>query len=207
MAQTRGSSVMCLGGGGDGGAAERKRQEEERQARIRSGSTAINDTFGQFDDDFYQGRREAYTSYAQPQINQQYEDAFEQLRKALAASNLSQSSVAARRRGRLEQELGEMNRKMNLTGQDYANKARADIEAARSGLQSQNMNMANPSLASANALTRAQQLNEVPVFDPLTNLFASATEGLATQADLEKRSKARYPSGLFSAGSSASIKP
>lgn len=195
---------MCTGGGGgDGGAAERKRQEEERQGRIRAGNTAINDTFGQFDDNFYTGRREAYTSYAQPQINQQYEDAFEKLRKTLAASNLSQSSVAARRRGRLEEQLGEMTRKMNLTGQDYANKARADIEAARSGLQSQNMNMADPALASANALTRAQQLNEVPVFDPLINLFASASEGLATQADLERRGKNRYDSGLFSTGSSA----
>ena len=96
-----------------------------------------------------------------------------------------------------------MTRKMNLTGQDYANKARADIEAARSGLQSQNMNMADPALASANALTRAQQLNEVPVFDPLINLFASASEGLATQADLERRGKNRYDSGLFSTGSSA----
>jgi len=195
---------MCMGGGGgDGGAAERKRQEEERQGRIRAGNTAINDTFGQFDDNFYTGRREAYTSYAQPQINQQYEDAFEKLRKTLAASNLSQSSIAARRRGRLEEQLGEMTRKMNLKGQEYENKARGDIETARSGLQSQNMNMADPALASANALTRAQQLNEVPVFDPLVNLFASASEGLATQADLERRGKNRYDSGLFSTNSSA----
>ncbi len=198
---------MCMGGGGgDGGAAERAKQEQERQARIRAGNTAINDTFGQFDDDFYRGRREAYTSYAQPQINQQYEDAFEELRKTLAASNLTQSSIAARRRGRLEQELGKMTTKMNLTGEDYANKAKADIESARTGLQSQNMNMADPALASANALNRAQQLNEVPVFDPLINLFANASEGLATQADLERRGKNRYDSGLFSTGSSASIK-
>ena len=198
---------MCLaGGGGDGGASERARQEEERQARIRVGNSSINDTFGQFDDDFYKGRSDAYTTYAQPQITQQYEDAFEKLRKTLASSNLSQSSMAARRRGRLEQELGDMTRKMNLTGQEYANKARSDIESARSGLQSQNMNMADPSLASANALNRAQQLNEVPVFDPITNLFASVTEGLATQADLERRGKNRYDSGLFSTGSSASIK-
>ena len=195
---------MCMGGGGgDGGAADRKRQEEERQGRIRAGNKAINDTFGQFDDDFYQGRREAYTSYAQPQINRQYEDAFEELRKTLAASNLSQSSVAARRRGRLEEQLGEMTRKMNLTAQDYSNRAREQIESARTGLQSQNMNMADPALASANALTRAQQLNEVPVFDPITNLFASAAEGLATQADLERRSKSRYDTGLFSPRSSA----
>ena len=198
---------MCLAsGGGDGGASERARQEEERQARIRVGNSSINDTFGQFDDDFYKGRSDAYTTYAQPQITQQYEDAFEKLRKTLASSNLSQSSMAARRRGRLEQELGDMTRKMNLTGQEYANKARSDIESARSGLQSQNMNMADPSLASANALNRAQQLNEVPVFDPITNLFASVTEGLATQADLERRGKNRYDSGLFSTGSSASIK-
>jgi len=198
---------MCLAsGGGDGGASERARQEEERQARIRVGNSSINDTFGQFDDDFYKGRSDAYTTYAQPQITQQYEDAFEKLRKTLASSNLSQSSMAARRRGRLEQELGDITRKMNLTGQEYANKARSDIESARSGLQSQNMNMADPSLASANALNRAQQLNEVPVFDPITNLFASVTEGLATQADLERRGKNRYDSGLFSTGSSASIK-
>jgi hypothetical protein len=198
---------MCLAsGGGDGGASERARQEEERQARIRVGNSSINDTFGQFDDDFYKGRSDAYTAYAQPQITQQYEDAFEKLRKTLASSNLSQSSMAARRRGRLEQELGDITRKMNLTGQEYANKARSDIESARSGLQSQNMNMADPSLASANALNRAQQLNEVPVFDPITNLFASVTEGLATQADLERRGKNRYDSGLFSTGSSASIK-
>ena len=45
---------MCVGGsGGDGGAAERRRQEEERQARIREGNKSINDTFSQFDDDFY----------------------------------------------------------------------------------------------------------------------------------------------------------
>lgn len=198
---------MCLAsGGGDGGASERARQEAERQARIREGNSSINDTFGQFDDDFYKGRSDAYTAYAQPQITQQYEDAFEKLRKTLASSNLSQSSMAARRRGRLEQELGDITRKMNLTGQEYANKARSDIESARSGLQSQNMNMADPSLASANALNRAQQLNEVPVFDPITNLFASVTEGLATQADLERRGKNRYDSGLFSTGSSASIK-
>lgn len=197
---------MCTGGsGGDGGAAERRKREEERQARIRTGNKAINDTFSQFDDDFYQGRREAYTSYAQPQVKDQYEDAFEKLRKALAASNLTQSSVAARRRGNLEKQLGEMTRKMNRTGEEYANKARADIESARSGLQSQNMNMADPALASANALTRAQQLNEVPVFDPITNLFANAAEGLATQADLERRGKNRYPSGLFRTGSSASV--
>ena len=195
---------MCIGGGGgDGGAAERKRQEEERQGRIRAGNKAIDDTFSQFDDDFYKGRREAYTSYAQPQINQQYEDAFEELRKTLAASNLSQSSIAARRRGRLEEQLGEMTRRMNLTGEDYSNKARAQIEAARTGLQNQNMNMADPALASANALSRAQQLNEVPVFDPITNLFASAAEGLATQADLERRSKSRYDTGLFNPRSSA----
>jgi len=198
---------MCTGGsGGDGGAAERAKQEQERQARIRTGNKAINDTFSQFDDDFYQGRREAYTSYAQPQVKDQYEDAFEKLRKALAASNLTQSSIAARRRGRLEQELGKMTTKMNLTGEEYANKARKDIESARTGLQSQNMNMADPALASANALNRAQQLNEVPVFDPLINLFANASEGLATQADLERRGKNRYDSGLFSTGSSASIK-
>lgn len=199
---------MCIGGsGGDGGAAaERKLKEEERQGRIREGDAAIDSRFASFDDSFYDARRKAYSDYANPQVTDQYEDAFKDLTLALADSNLLNSSAGARKRADLEKKRQELIRNVGQKGNEYANQARANIEAAKSDLRSQNMNIANPTLVAANAETRARQLNEVPVFDPMINLFAGVTEGLATQADLERRGKNRYDNPLFNFGGSGTVK-
>ena len=199
---------MCIGGSvGDGGAAaERRRQEEARQGRIREGDAAIDKQFAGFDDNFYDARRKAYSDYANPQVTDQYEDAFKDLTLALADSNLLNSSAAARRRADLEKKRQELIRTVGQKGNEYANQARSSIESAKSDLRSQNMNIANPTLVAANAQSRAQQLNEVPVFDPMINLFAGVTEGLATQADLERRGKNRFDSPLFNFGGSGTVK-
>ena len=198
---------MCLGGSrGDGGAAERRRAEEERQARIRAGDEKTTDQLKGFDDAFYDNRRNAYLDFAKPQVTDQYEDAFKQLTLALADSNLLNSSAAARRRADLLKKKGEYERQIGSKANEYANTARSQVESAKSDLRSQNMNIANPTLVAANAAQRARSLNEVPVFDPLVNLFAGAAEGLSTQADLERRGKNRYDSGLFEFKGSSSVK-
>ena len=197
---------MCIGGNaGDGGAAERRKAEEERQARIRQGNKSIDSAFSGFDDNFYNKRRDSYLEFATPQATDQYQDAFQKLTLALADSNLLNSSAAARRRGRLLKTKGEIERKIGSKANEYANTARSQIGKAKTDLQSQNMNIANPTLVAANAAQRAQALNEVPTFDPLINLFANASEGLATQADLERRSKARYPNVLFESKGSGKV--
>lgn len=197
---------MCMGGSsGDGGAAERRKAEEERQARIRDGDATITDQFKGFDDAFYDNRRQAYLDFAKPTVTDQYEDAFKQLTLALADSNLLNSSAGARRRADLLKKKGEYERQIAGKANEYANTARSQVESAKSDLRSQNMNIANPTLVAANAAQRAKSLNEVPVFDPLVNLFAGAAEGLSTQADLEKRTKARYPNVLFNSPSSGRV--
>ena len=197
---------MCIGGSrGDGGAAERRRAEEERQARIRAGDAKITDQFKGFDDAFYDNRRNAYLDFAKPTVTDQYQDAFKQLTLALADSNLLNSSAGARRRADLLKKKGEYERQIGSKANEYANTARSQVESAKSDLRSQNMNIANPTLVAENAAQRARSLNEVPVFDPLVNLFAGAAEGLSTQADLEKRTKARYPNVLFDPKSSGRV--
>lgn len=198
---------MCMGGtAGDGGAAERRKAEEERQARIRQGNKAIDSAFSGFDDSFYDARRGAYLDFATPQATNQYEDAFKELTLALADNNLLNSSAAARRRAKLLERKGEIERNIGSKANEYANTARSQVGKAKTDLQSQNMNIANPTLVAANAAQRAQALNEIPTFDPLINLFAGAAEGLATQADLERRGKNRYDSPLFNFGGSGTVK-
>ena len=197
---------MCIGGGGDGGAAERARQEEEaRQARIRQGNEEIDSAFAKFDDDFYKQQTQNYLDYATPQLTDQFNDAAKQLTLSLANAGLLNSSVAAQKRADLDKKLG-LNRKMIADkGNEYSLQSRKGIDAARGDLQNQNMNLANPTLVAQNAALRAQSLNQLPAYQPLVELFADATDGIATQAALERRGQARYDTGLFSPKSTSRI--
>lgn len=196
---------MCLGGGGDGGAAERQRQEEEaRQGRIREGKTNIENTFAGFDDDFYDTRRTSYLDYANPQLEDQFKDATRDLTLALARSGLLNSSAKARRFGDLKKQYDTQSRAIADKAQEFENQSRSAVGAAKSDLLTQNQSLADPTLAAANAQNRAENLTRLPAFSPLGLLFSGITEGIATQADLERRGKNAYElSGLFNVGSSA----
>jgi len=84
-------------------------------------------------------------------------------------------------------------------------KSRQGIDAARSDLQNQNMSLANPTLIAQNAANRAKTLNQLPAYSPLLELFADATEGLSTQASLERRGQNKYDTGLFSPKSTSRV--
>ena len=89
---------------------------------------------------------------------------------------------------------------------EYGSGARKSIEATKADLQSQNMSLADPALIAQNAANRALAMTELPTYSPLGALFLGVTEGLATQADLERRNKSRYDlSGLFGSSDSSKV--
>ena len=168
---------MCMGGGGDGGAAERARkQEEERQARIRKGNEEINTAFAKFDDDFYNQQTQNYLDYATPQLTDQFNDAAKELTLSLANAGLLNSSVGAQKRAALDKKLDLQKKAIADKGNEYSLQSRKGVDAARSDLQNQNMNLANPTLIAQNAALRAQSINALPAYQPLLELFADATE-------------------------------
>ena len=209
MAKRR-DSVMCFGDGGAGAmrdeAARQRAEEEARQGRIREGRKKIDDAFSGFDDKFYGDREKSYLDYATPQLDDQYNDAVSELTLALARSNLLNSSARARKFADLQKQYGIQARGVADKAKEYGSGARKSIEASKADLQSQNMSLADPALIAANAANRALALTELPPYSPLGALFVGATEGLATQADLERRNKNRYDlSGLFGTSNSSKV--
>jgi len=197
---------MCFSsGGGDGGDAKRRREEAERQARIKKGNQSIDNTFSAFGDEFYDQQQKNYLDYANPQLTDQFQEASKELVLALADQGLLNSSTAAETFGKLDKKKGLWERQIADKARNFRNQSQGKVEDARSELQNQNMNLANPSLIASRAASRAESLNQLPVYEPLLELFADATEGLATQAALERRGKARYDTGLFSNPSSTRI--
>lgn len=195
----------------DPGAAAKKQaqidriQEQQRQDSITSGTNAINDTFTPFNSDFYNARGKAYTDYANPQLDQQYNDAKQQLTYSLARAGALDSSARASQEAKLQQTYDSGKQQVQNAALDYENQAKTGVESARSNLLSTLNSTGNASLAANSALGQAQALSAPASYSPLGQLFTSFTSGLGSQAAAEKASLAGgtlyqspYTTGLFS---------
>jgi hypothetical protein len=182
-----------FGGGGGGSqaadqaaaasqqAAEEARQREfQRQGRITDGTNRINQSFAGFGDDFYNGRKQAYLDYANPQLEDQYGKARNQIAYALSRNGLTDSSEAAREQGELRKQYDLSKQGIVDTGTQYANDARGKVEQNRSDLVSQLQASADPDTVARSAAERATGIQVSPAFSPLGNLFANLTGLFAT---------------------------
>ena len=193
------------GGGGKGGSAGAKQaraDEAARQARIREGTASIDNTFSQFDDNFYNGRQQAYLDYASPQLEDQYAQAQKELSYALARSGTLDSSVRASKLSDLQKLYDTQQRSVADQALGYANDARNNVEQARNSLITTLNSTADADAAAKAALGQAATLTAPQTFSPLSQLFADFTSGLNTQAAAEKAAAStgvtpRYNTGLF----------
>lgn len=195
---------------GGGGRRSARRQAEaaaaaeaERQGRIRQGTNAINSTFGQFNDDFYRGIRSAYQDYAMPQLDDQFNDAREQLTFALTRAGTLNSSVRAEENARMQREYDITRQNILDQALNYENQARSKVEDARGELVRTLQGTADAAGAAQSARARAGALAQAPAFSPLEQLFTDFTAGIARQAALERAEafgspvRPRFNTGLF----------
>ena len=190
---------MCGGGGGSSGPSAAD-MEKQRQARINQGMQQVNNTFGQFNDDYYGGIRNAYMDYVQPDFNKQYEDAQRQLTLALARQGVSSSSIAADRQSNLQDLYNRNQLQLQQKADGYVNDRRSAVEGARGAVVSQLNASGNAGQAGQQAIAQASSLQALPEFSPLGNLFGAATDGLRYQMAAEQNGVARRDTGLFGGG-------
>jgi hypothetical protein len=195
-----------MGGGKGGGAAAQARADEQaRQERIRQGTERVGTIFdSQFNDEFFNNRRDAYMNYARPQLEDQYGRAQEELTYSLARGGNLNSSVRGEKAADLQQ-------RFNLNQQEIADRAlsqsaeaRTQVEGARSDLVGM-LNATGDAEGAANSATaRASALTQPQAFSPLSNLFSDFTSALGTQSAIERANAysggqqfGRYDTGLF----------
>lgn len=180
---------MCFGGGPridnsaqqqqQREAAEARRREEERAARIRAGTQQVEDQFSQFDDSFFGDRRDAFMGYYQPQIDDQFRDARDQLTFALARSGNLRGSAAADRQTRLGQDY-ELQRASVVSRADEDVQRQQDrIAGEKSSLISQLNATGDADRIGNEATARTRVIaQDRPSFDPLGDIFAGVTSGI-----------------------------
>lgn len=192
------------GKGGGGEAAQARADEYARQEQVRGGTDRINNIFGQFDDNFFRGRRDAFANYALPQVEDQKSDAERELTYALArGGNLNSSTRASK--------AADLQKTYDLTKQQVADQALASETSARNAVEDSRANLIATLNATGDAtgvanqaLSRSAALSQPAAYSPLTNLFADFTNTLGTQAALERANAysggatgVRYNTGLF----------
>jgi hypothetical protein len=206
---------MCFGGGGGDDYAKKAYQDEQaRQARIRQGTARINSTFdGQFTPEYFNRLRQNFLDYALPQVQKQYGDASDQLKFAMSRGGLTDSSVNAQKRGKLDELNALRAREVADQAQGYSTNARNSVEDARSGLISVLSATGDADQAARSAINRASALSQPPAYSPVSQLFGDFTAGLGQQMALERAQAfagpgtkiARYNTGLFGGGNSVVV--
>lgn len=180
---------MCFGGGGGGGnnsanlaaqqanermAAEQRAAEEARQRRIQEAIAGINNTFSQFNDDWFGKKKTDYLSYYDPQVEQQYGEAKQNTLFQLARQGLTDSSAGAKVYSDLARDYGNQKQSIQSGANAYEQQARSQVETQRNNLINQATATANPQ-ASANAATNAvgslQMIQPQGGYSPLAGLF------------------------------------
>lgn len=195
---------MCWGGsGGDTGADDARAEEEARQKRIRDSRASIDTIFDTYDEDFYDRQRNAYLNYATPQVEDQFGDAMRELTFALSRSGKLDSALAARREAKAQKMKDQAMINVNKQGDDLVYTMKGNMEKARGDLYDQASSLADVDAARTLAISNFDTTSKPPIYNPVTDLFVKVTEGMATQADLERRQKSRNDSGLFTTGDSS----
>lgn len=180
--------------------------EAQRQAAIRSGTTQIDNTFNsQFTDDFYKNRQQSYLDYANPQLEDQYAKARQDLTFSLARSGNLDSSTRSAKDAELTQKYNLNKQGIADQGLAYGNQARGSVEDARASLIASLNASGDASGAASQAIARSQALSAAPAYSPLGQLFSDFTSTLGTQAAQEKAAAmsggkytSPYDTGLFS---------
>lgn len=190
-------------------AARARADEEARQKRIREGTDSINQTFTQFDDDYFAKLRDSYVGYARPQLDEQMGDARKQLTFALARSGNLDSSTRGEQSADLQKTYDLNLQDIADKGREYETTARNNVEQARGDLVSQ-LQLTGDNTGAANAaLSRATALASPPAYSPIGQLFQDSTAMLNQQAAFERAyaagygPKPRFTTGLFGTGGGA----
>jgi hypothetical protein len=179
-----------MGGGGDGGAANTARQAElQRETNINNGINArggINDIFGQFNDAFYNKRRDSYLDYANPQLSDQYADAHKQLTYALDRNGTLDSTARTGQEANLSKLYGAGKTGISNQALDYENSARNNISNAKSDLVNELVSTGDNVQVSNDASSRAIAASQPDVYSPVSNVFSAFTGALGQQAAIEQ---------------------
>jgi hypothetical protein len=180
----------------DNSAAIARQQAAEREQRVGQGKEKIDQAFSVFDPQYFDKFQSDYLNYYNPQVDEQFGDARQNLKYDLYRSGTQDSTPGQQKFGDLIEDYGNRRREVASKALEATNAIRSSVEGNKSDLYQQNVAASDPSLAAISATGRAGSLSTPPAFSPLADLFGGGINAGASY--LAGRNKA-LPAGYQNA--------
>lgn len=179
---------MCFGGGGSDKAEKQAKKaanaaaaaEAARKKAITEGRGRIDQEFSKFDEPYFQQVGDAYTGYYNPQLDDQYEKARENLIYRFARQGITGSSAEAETQGDARTEMQRKRAQIASQAQDRVAQARGDVERNKSDLYTLNQAAADPDAVASMSASRAASIQPMQNLNPLENVFSAFLNSPAT---------------------------
>lgn len=188
---------MCLNLGGsqpvDNSAEIARQKEQERQSRIASGQGAIDNAFSIFDPAYFDQFTKSYTDYYNPQADEQFGKARQNLRYDFARKGTLNSTPAQSKFGDLLNSYSDARDQIAANAASATDGLRGQVSQNKSSLYNQNAAAADPSAAAVGAAGSVGSLTTAPNFSPLADLFGGLiNSGASYAAGRQNRLPAGY---------------
>lgn len=177
---------MLWGGGGGkgGGGGEQRDYAAEQRERSAAGQKRVDSQFAQFDEPFYEGRKQAYINFYEPEFERQKKAAHDKLVASLATRNLLASSQGAKEESDFARESDSVWGDILSGANTFDQQGRSQIASAKANLYGM---AGNTDDAVLDKLTGEQVAlsSAAPQFSSVGQLFANlstpAAMGISTQ--------------------------
>lgn len=188
-------------------AAQAQQEAANRQATIEKNATTnqarINSDFGQFNDNWYNQYRNAYTNYYTPQVQKQYQDAVDQEKAILAGRGILESSVGAKALADLGGRQSDALQGIQSNADNAVNAQKQNVNAAQNKLSQLAASGTDPSVVAAQSAAQAGTLSQPQQFQSLGSVFSDLVTPFANYTKAAVNSPTAGFASLFPSNSPA----
>lgn len=156
-----------------------------RRAVVNSNLKQIEDSFGQFNDDYFNRIADAFKNYYQPQVKDTFDLATK--KTIYAAPGGVGSTAFADQIGRVEKDRQLAETAVGEQSADEAARAKAAIEGTKSNLIGLASSSEDPGAFGAQAAAAAKASAQTPTYNPLADLFSRYANLAANAAVASKQ--------------------
>lgn len=141
-------------------------------ATIKQDQGIVDNAFTQFNPDYYQNYRNAYTGYYTPQVNDQYAQANDQLTAALAGNGTLESTVGANALGNLAKRNTDQVAAIQGQADAAVTQQQQNVSGQKTALYNEAQAAMDPTQIAGSAVANTTALAAPQTYTPLSNVFA-----------------------------------
>lgn len=160
--------------------AQINQQQAAHDAAVGQGKQNIDSAFSQFTPDYFKGITGAYEKAYNPQLDDQFGIARDQLTSALAGNDTLGSTAGANATAQLEKQYHTSQADIAGKGQDAANSLQGQVNNSKTGLYTMNQSAADPLMAQSQATAATGALVAPQNYPSLGNVFQGVLGPLAS---------------------------